>query len=103
MALMLDDTIEIGIPVEADAVGGLQDARVREAVGRIVSRMVQRDRETDPLLAAMYRLAIEPERRGLTQAMLAVELGDDRNESSAAGFRTVTGQDETLRVPLRMI
>ena len=37
----MDDRIEISIPVEPQAAAALTDARTREAVGHIVSRMVR--------------------------------------------------------------
>jgi hypothetical protein len=70
----MDDTIQVSIPVEAEVAAALADARTREAVGRVVSRLVRPREGVDPLIAAMERLSAEAERRGLTQAILDEEL-----------------------------
>lgn len=70
----MDNTVEVSIPVEADAAAALDDARIREAVGRVVSRMVRPSEDTDPLLAVMERLSADAAERGLTQAILDEEL-----------------------------
>ena len=61
----MDNTVEVSIPVEADAAAALGDMRAREAIGRVVSRMVRPTRDADPLLDAMERLSGEAARRGL--------------------------------------
>lgn len=50
-------TVEVLIPVDAEAAAALTDARKREAVGRIVSRILRPDPDHDPLLEAMERLS----------------------------------------------
>lgn len=70
----MGDTVEVSIPVEAEAAAALADARTREAVGRVVSRMLRPNGDADPLLRAMERLSAGAERRGLTQAILDEEL-----------------------------
>ena len=82
------DSVEISIPVEADVAAALADARTREAVGRVVSRLVRPSPGADPLLVAMERLSAEAERRGLTQAALEEELaaynGERRERNGSA-------------------
>jgi hypothetical protein len=70
----MDDIVNVSIPVEADVAKALNTPRTREAVGRVVSRMLRPCGGEDPLLAAMERLGLEAERRGLTQAMIDEEL-----------------------------
>jgi len=70
----MDDIVEVSIPVEADAAAALADARTREAIGRVVSRILRPRKDADPLLSAMERLSAEAERRGLTQTVLDEEL-----------------------------
>ena len=85
----MDNTVEVSIPVEADAAAALGDARTREAIGRVVSRMVRPNADTDPLLAAMERLSADAAKRGLTQAILDEELAaynaERRSPGSTAG------------------
>jgi hypothetical protein len=56
-------TVDIVIPVEAEAAVALTDERKREAVGRIVSRILRPQRGHD-LLEAMQRLGAEAKARG---------------------------------------
>jgi hypothetical protein len=70
----MDNTVEVSIPVEAAAAAALDDARTREAIGRVVSRMVRPSEDADPLLAVMERLSADAAKRGLTQAILDEEL-----------------------------
>jgi len=67
-------TVEVSIPVDAEAAAALGDLRNREAVGRIISRMLRRQVGIDPLLDVMDRLAAEAAGRGLTQDILDEEL-----------------------------
>jgi len=72
----MDTTIDVTIPVETAVAAALRDDRTRAAVGRLVSRVLQRQRrETlDRLFATMERLGAEAEARGLTDEILAAEL-----------------------------
>lgn len=85
----MDNTVEISIPVEADAAAILGGARAREAIGRVVSRMLRPNEDADPLLAVMERLSADAARRGLTQAILDEELAaynaERREPGSIAG------------------
>ena len=81
----MDNTVEVSIPVDADAAAVLGDARAREAIGRVVSRMLRPSGDADPLLAAMQRLSAEAARRGLTQAALDEELAAYNAERRAPG------------------
>jgi hypothetical protein len=70
----MDELVEISIPVEAEAAKALGDARKREAIGRVISRMLKPSQDENPLLDAMERLSADAERRGLTQQILDDEL-----------------------------
>ena len=70
----MDTTVEVSIPVEAEAAAALGDARARAAISRVVSRMLRPSADADPLLAVMERLSADAARRGLTQDILDNEL-----------------------------
>ena len=72
--MVVAETVDVNIPVDAEAAVRLATAGEREAIGRVVSRMLRPRKGDDSLLAAMDRLAIEAERRGLTQEILDQEL-----------------------------
>jgi hypothetical protein len=61
---------KIEIPVEAATAAALSDARRREAVGRLIDRLV-RPGAGDPLIALLERTAAEA---GLTDAEIDAEL-----------------------------
>ena len=48
--------VDVVIPVDAEAAAALSDERKREAVGRIVSRILRPQPDHDPLVEAMERL-----------------------------------------------
>jgi hypothetical protein len=70
----MDRTVDVPIPVEAEAAAALADSRKRQAIGRIVSRLLQPQPGDDPLLEAMRRLNADAAAKGLTQEMLDAEL-----------------------------
>lgn len=70
----MEHTVDINIPVEADAAAALNTEQAREAIGRVVSRILRPTATDDPLLTAMERLSADAARRGLTQAVLDEEL-----------------------------
>ena len=72
----MDTTVDVTIPVETAVAAELRDDRTRVAVGRLVSRVLRRQRrETlDRLFAAMEQLGADAEARGLTDEILAAEL-----------------------------
>jgi len=69
----MDQASKIEIPVEAATAAALSDARRREAVGRLVDRLV-RPGADDPLLALFERVAAEAHNVGLTAAEIEAEL-----------------------------
>lgn len=74
-------TIDVTIPVEADAAAALQaDPERRAAVGRLVSMIVHPTQGADPLLEAMRELSADAQARGLTPALLEEELATHKAE-----------------------
>jgi len=72
--------VDVVIPVEAEAAAALMDARKREAIGRIVSRILRPQPDHDPLLEAMQRLSADAKANGLTAEMLDAELAAHKAE-----------------------
>lgn len=72
--------VEVLIPVDAAAAVALDDERKREAIGRIVSRILQPHPDHDPLLEAMERFGPDAKAKGLTQETLAAELAAHKAE-----------------------
>ena len=72
----MDTTVDVTIPVEARAASELRDARTREAIGRLVSRLLDRQRQgnIEQLFADMERLGADAEANGLTDEILEEEL-----------------------------
>lgn len=64
---------KIEIPVEQATATALSDARRREAVGRLVDRLV-RPGVDDPLIAVFERTAADARGAGLTEEEIEIEL-----------------------------
>ena len=69
----MNEVSRIEIPVEPATAAALADARRREAVGRLVDRLV-RPGADDPLIALFERTAAEARQAGLTEAEIEAEL-----------------------------
>ncbi|MDR3534886.1 MAG: hypothetical protein P4L71_00175 [Acetobacteraceae bacterium] len=69
--------VDVVIPVEAEAASALTDARKREAVGRIVSRILRAQAGDDPLVGAMEQLAADAQARDLTPEFTEFESIDE--------------------------
>ncbi|MGI4976269.1 MAG: hypothetical protein ACRYG6_04930 [Janthinobacterium lividum] len=69
----MNQASKIEIPVEVATAAALSDTRHREAVGRLVDRLV-RPGADDPLLALLERTAAEAHEAGLTEAEIEAEL-----------------------------
>jgi hypothetical protein len=76
----MTEVVEVAIPMEAEVAAALTDARKREAVGRIVSRMLRREGGQDLLLEAIDRLGASARAKGLTDEMLEAELAAHKAE-----------------------
>jgi len=72
--------VDVVIPVEAEAAAALTDIRKREAVGRIVSRILRPQPDHDPLVEAMERLSADAKAKGLTAETLDTELAAHKAE-----------------------
>ena len=72
----MDSTVDVTIPVDARAANELRDAKTRDAIGRLVSRVLQRHRQetVERLFAAIEQLGADAEAKGLTDEILAEEL-----------------------------
>ena len=70
----MDGTVDVVIPVEAEAAAAFTDVLKREAVGRIVSRILRPQSGHDLLLDAMERLSADVKARGLTSEIVEAEL-----------------------------
>ncbi len=84
----MSGTVEVTIPVEAEAAAALSDARNREAVGRLVSRVLRPRSGPSPLSRAITELKAEVRSAGLTDAEIDAELAAynaERRERSSTG------------------
>ena len=70
----MDKTVEVIIPVEPEAAAALADARNREAVGRLVSRVLRPRAGPSPLAQAIAELKAEARAVGLSDADIDAEL-----------------------------
>jgi len=70
----MDRTVDVTIPVEPDAAKALADARNRDAVGRLVSRVLSRHPGPNPLAQAIAELKAEVRKAGLSDADVEAEL-----------------------------
>jgi hypothetical protein len=71
----MDDTVEVTIPVAAEAAATLIDARNRQAVGRLVSRVLHPRSGPSPLSQALAELQAEVRAVGLSDTEIDAELG----------------------------
>jgi len=70
----MDGTVEVTIPVDPEAAAALADARNREAVGRLVSRVLRPRSGPRPLAQAIAELKAEARVAGLSDAEIDAEL-----------------------------
>ena len=74
------DIVEVLIPVDTTVAGALADPGKREAIGRLLSQILQPQPGHDPLLAAAQRLSAAAKDRGLTEEALEAELAAHKRE-----------------------
>ena len=72
--------VDVVISVEPEAATALSDERKREAVGRIVSRILRPHPDRDPLIEAMKRLGADAQAKGLIDAIIDAELAAHKVE-----------------------
>ncbi len=70
----MDSTVDVTIPVEPEAAATLADTRNREAVGRLISRVLNPRSGPSPLARAIAELKAEVTAAGLTDAEIDAEL-----------------------------
>jgi hypothetical protein len=70
----MDNAIDVTIPVEREAAAALADARNREAVGRLISRVFSPRSGPSPLAQALAALKAEVRQVGPTDADIDAEL-----------------------------
>lgn len=70
----MDKTVDVTIPVNAEAAAALADARNRDAVGRLVSRVLRPHAGPSPLAQAIVELKAEVRQAGLSDDDIDAEL-----------------------------
>jgi hypothetical protein len=70
----MDRTVDVTIPVEPEAAATLADARNREAVGRLVCRVLRSHSGPSPLAQAIAEMKADARAAGLTDAEIDAEL-----------------------------
>lgn len=70
----MDNTVDVLIPVDAEAAAALADARNREAMGRLVSRVLRPRSGPSPLAQAIAEMKADARAAGLTDADIDAEL-----------------------------
>lgn len=70
----MDNTVNVIIPVEPEAAAALADARNREAMGRLVSRVLRPRSGPSPLAQAIAEMKADARAAGLTDADIDAEL-----------------------------
>ena len=84
----MDKTVDVTIPVELEAAAALADARNREAVGRLVSRIFRPAFGSTPLARAIAEIKPGARATGLSDAEIDAELAAynaERRERGPAG------------------
>jgi hypothetical protein len=84
----MDKTVDVTIPVEPEVAAALADARNREAVGRLVSRVLRPASGPTPLAQAIAEMKGDARAAGLSDADIDGELAAynaERRERGTAG------------------
>jgi hypothetical protein len=79
----MDDTVEVMIPVDAEAAKALESSALREAVGRYLSGLLKGGRVRDVLAGAIAEAKREARAHGLTDEEIDTELDEWRAERRA--------------------
>jgi hypothetical protein len=79
----MDQTVDVTIPVEPEAAAALSNARNREAVGRLVSRVLRPRSGPSPLADAIAELKAEAKKNGMTDSAVDSELAAYNSERLA--------------------
>jgi hypothetical protein len=70
----MENTVDVTIPVEPEVAAALADARNREAVGRLVSRVLRPRSGPSPLAQAVAEMKAAARTAGLSDADIDAEL-----------------------------
>jgi hypothetical protein len=70
----MENTIDVVIPIDAAAAPALDDLRNREAVGRLVSRVLRPRAGPSPLALAIAEMKANARKAGLTDEEIDAEL-----------------------------
>ena len=70
----MDNTVDVIIPIDAEAAAALSDVRNREAMGRLVSRVLRPRSGPTPLAQAIAEMKADARATGLTDADIDAEL-----------------------------
>jgi hypothetical protein len=70
----MPDTVDVTIPVERDAAAALVDQRNRDAVGRLISRVLRPQAGPSALARAIGELKAEARAAGLSDGEIDAEL-----------------------------
>jgi hypothetical protein len=70
----MDETVDVTIPVEPEAAAALVEARNREAIGRLVSRVLRPRAGPTPLAQAIAEMKAAARGAGLADADIDAEL-----------------------------
>jgi hypothetical protein len=81
----MDKSVDVTIPVEPEAAAALVDARNREAVGRLVSRVLRPASGPTPLAQAIVELKADARAAGLSDADIDAELAAYNAEQRERG------------------
>jgi hypothetical protein len=84
----MSDTVEVTIRVEREAAAALRDARNRDAVGRLVSRVLRPHCGPNALAIAIAEIKAEAREAGLTDGEIDAELiayNTERRDLGAGG------------------
>ncbi len=81
----MDKTVDVTIPVEPEAAAALADARNRDAVGRLVSRVLRPRSGPSALAQAIAELKAEARAACLTDAEIDAELAAHNTERRDRG------------------
>ncbi len=76
----MNDTVDVMIPVDAEAAKALESPARREAVGRYLSGLLKGGRARDVLTEAIAEAKREARAHGLTDEEIDAELGEWRAE-----------------------
>jgi hypothetical protein len=71
---MMSKTVDVTIPVEPETAAALEDERNREAVGRLVSRVLRPGSGPTPLARAIAAMKAEARAADLTDGDIDAEL-----------------------------